>query len=204
MKQQIKAVVFDYTGVLEIYKGPNVLNVIADVLGVPADIFKEKYFKQNHLTNIGNIKWEKFIMDFVSLFDSKEETKDKVSSIIEGRELEKFINDELCNLLVELKEAGFKVAIFSNYTSDLREKIKSNGISELVDEVVISAEIGFQKPDKRAFEILFQKLEVLPDEVIFIDDSPKSLETAEEIGYIPILFERNEKLKKDLKELGIR
>lgn len=78
-----------------------------------------------------------------------------------------------------------------------------NGILKLVDEVVISGEIGFQKPYTEAFDVVFQKLGVLPQEVIFIDDAPKSLEKAVEIGYTPILFLGNDKLKKDLSELGI-
>jgi HAD superfamily hydrolase (TIGR01509 family) len=85
----------------------------------------------------------------------------------------------------------------------LREQLNNTNIIEYVHEVVISAEIGFQKPSKEAFAILFQKLNVLPEVVVFIDDAPKSLETAGEIGYTPILFEGNSKLKDDLKNLGI-
>ncbi len=102
-----------------------------------------------------------------------------------------------------LKQQGLKVGIFSNNTSKLRTKLNVNGIIKLVDELVVSSEIGFQKPHKEAFQVLFEKLKLLPEEVIFIDDSPKSLEKASEIGYIPILFKNNDQLKVDLRKLGI-
>lgn len=85
----------------------------------------------------------------------------------------------------------------------MRQQLIDKNIIDLVDEAVISGEIGFQKPSKEAFAILFQKLGLQPEEVIFIDDAPKSLETAGEIGYSPILFEGNTKLKEDLRKLGI-
>jgi len=73
----------------------------------------------------------------------------------------------------------------------------------LPDVLVISGEIGFQKPHKEAFQILFEKLKLQPEEVVFIDDTPRSLEKADEIGYIPILFKNNEQLKADLRSMGI-
>lgn len=68
---------------------------------------------------------------------------------------------------------------------------------------VISGEIGFQKPHKEAFQVLFEKLDLQPEEVVFVDDSTRSLEKAAEIGYIPILFKNNEQLKADLITAGI-
>jgi len=73
----------------------------------------------------------------------------------------------------------------------------------MIDDAVISGEIGYQKPHKEAFAVLFERLGASAQEVVFIDDSPKSLEKAEEIGYTPILFQNNEQLISDLRSLGI-
>jgi len=37
--------------------------------------------------------------------------------------------------------------------------------------------------------------------VVFVDDAKKSLEGAESIGYVPILFTTNQKLEEDLSNL---
>ena len=150
------------------------------------------------------MSWKDVILKTVSFFDDTEETRNKVLLLIEESDAKKKINLELLDVIVKLRQSGLKVAIFSNAKSnDLREKLDAHKMDELFDEIIISEEIGFQKPHKEAFDVLFEKLNVEPQEVIFIDDSPKSLEKAEEIGYHPVLFKNNEQLMDDLKNLGI-
>ena len=96
-----------------------------------------------------------------------------------------------------------KLAVLSNHTSSLRARMAKNGTEKYFDAIIISGEIGYQKPSKEAFEVVFSKLDVKPSEAIFIDDTPRSLEYADEVGYTPILFENNEQLKSDLIGLGI-
>lgn len=113
------------------------------------------------------------------------------------------INSELVSLFPSLRKQGLKVAIFSNATNDLRGRLQKLNVLEMIDDAVISGEIGYQKPHKEAFAVLFERLGASAQEVVFIDDSPKSLEKAEEIGYTPILFQNNEQLISDLRSLGI-
>lgn len=202
--KKFKAIVFDYGGVIEISEGVNILNNIAEIVGVPANIFKDEYFNHNHLSNVENLSWKDMIMKVVSVFDTKGETNKKVLKAIKESNLKKKINNELLHSFLILKKQGFKIAIFSNHTSELRKRLAANGIMKLIDEVIVSGEIGFQKPHKEAFQILFEKLNVLPKEVVFIDDAPKSLEKATEIGYTPILFKNNKQLKIELQNLGIQ
>ncbi len=203
MNKTFKAIVFDHGGVIELSTGGNLLTNISDFLHVPKEDFKKEYFKHNHLSNTGNTPWEDMIMEVVSAFVPKEDVHDGVMSVIKEYRSKSTINTALVALFPIMRKHGFKVAIFSNHTTSLREKLRTDGILDLVDEVVVSGEIGFQKPHKEAFDVLFEKLAVQPEEVIFIDDAPKSLEKAGEIGYTPILFKSNEQLKADLEHLGI-
>lgn len=123
--------------------------------------------------------------------------------MMEARASSRKLNSELVAMFPELRQKGFKLAILSNNTTELREKLVAQGIMPLMDEIIISAEVGFQKPHKEVFEVLFNKLNVKPEEVVFIDDSKKSLEKAAEIGYTPIQFKDNEQLKGDLEKLRI-
>jgi HAD superfamily hydrolase (TIGR01509 family) len=113
------------------------------------------------------------------------------------------LNTELVAIIAILKRQGFKVGILSNATTDLREILREHEILELFDEVIISGEIGFQKPDKEAFAVLFEQLGVSAEDAIFVDDSPRSLEKAEQIGYIPIHFKNNSLLVDELRSFGI-
>lgn len=203
MVQNIKAVCFDFGGVIEIYEEGKILPKIAELLNVPITDFKTEYFRHNHLTNVENKSLEEVIIKVVSIFNKSTETESDVRTLINKWYSSKKLNTELLSWVSILKKQDFKVGILSNNTTKLKEELKIKGIHDLVDAIIVSAEIGFQKPHKEAFNVLFKTLSILPEETIFIDDAQKSLEKADEIGYHPILFKNNEQLKKDLQNFGI-
>lgn len=147
--------------------------------------------------------WDQMILRIVSSFDNSEESKREVLSIIHDFRSKSKLNTELLALFPKIRRKNLTLAIFSNNTSALREELCSNRVLELIDDVVISGEIGFQKPSVESFDAIFSRLNVHSKEVVFIDDTPKSLETASAIGYTPILFKNNEQLRSDLHKLGI-
>lgn len=204
MNKNIKAVAFDFGGVIELYEGGDFRREIADCLGVSYPDFLAAYFQNNHLANVKNFTWEDMILKVASTFNKSKEQEDKVKEIVRLKELDRNLNTELLSYYPKLKKLGLKTGIFSNSNSILRKRLKEYGLLELADVIVISGEIGYQKPHKEAFQVLFERLQLQPAEVVFIDDTQRSLEKADEIGYIPILFKNNEQLKADLKKLGIK
>jgi len=201
--KKYKAIVFDYGGVLELNTQGSIIKPVAEYIGVSVEDFKTEYFKHNHLANVGNNSWNDMFLQVVSVFDDSDLTKEFVSKLSTERDRHSVVNTELVEKLPVLRDMGYSVAIFSNYSSKLRDILTANGIIDKVDHVVVSAEIGFQKPHKEAFEVLFSRLGVNPEEVIFIDDTPKSLETADSLGYTPVLFKNNEQLRLELSKLAI-
>ncbi len=204
MNSKYKAVVFDFGGVIEITPDGNPLKKVAEIIGISVDDFHKEYFKHNHLSNVDGLPWEETVAVVVSHLTDSQDIISQSRQIILDHIASRKINQELVGFFPILRQQNYRVAIFSNNTARLRQQLIAEKIIDLVDEVVISGEIGFQKPHKEAFDVLFQKLNLQPEEVIFIDDAPKSLEKAGEIGYTPILFQGNAKLKVDLQKLGIR
>jgi putative hydrolase of the HAD superfamily len=203
MSPNIKAVGFDFSGVIELYPPGRLLTTIAELFNIPLEQFQTEYFKQNHLSHVQNQNFADVVVKVASAFSADSQTEDKIKNIIRDRQNKSRLNRELILWFSALKQKGFKVGILSNYTTDLTDKLKLAGIYDLVDAVVVSSEIGFQKPDREAFSVLFERLGVLPEETIFIDDASRSLEKAPEIGYYPILFKDNDHLRKDLQGFGI-
>ena len=203
MPPKIKAVGFDFSGVIELYPPGRLLTTIAEFFHIPLENFQTEYFKQSHLSHIQNQNLADVITKVTSTFSEDQQAEEKIKNIIKERQSQARLNTELVSWFSILKQKGFKVGILSNYTTDLSEKLKKEGIYDLLDTVVVSSEIGFQKPDGEAFAVLFERLGVLPEETIFIDDASKSLEKAVEIGYHPILFKDNDQLRKDLQGFGI-
>jgi putative hydrolase of the HAD superfamily len=199
----IRAVAFDVGGVVELSERRDILEQIAHVAGVPIQDLKKVYWEYNYLSNVENMTWEDMVMKVVRVFNQNEETERDVRKIVEEYNAAKTINAGLVGIFPVLREMGLKVAIFSNATAALRDHLEEMGVAGIVDVMVISGEIGYQKPQKEAFAVLFDQLGFRPEEVIFVDDTPKSLETADEIGYVPILFKNNEQLEDDLRKAGV-
>lgn len=124
---------------------------------------------------------------------------------IEDSKGKSHINTELIEMIKELKAKGYKTPLLSNNSSTLREKLAKHNISELFDEIIISGEVEVSKPDPKIFEVLFEKLRVEPEEVVFIDNSQDMFDVSEKIGYTPLLYKDNESLKSELSNiLGIK
>jgi len=59
---------------------------------------------------------------------------------------------------------------------------------------IVSGDVKCRKPEKEIYELALEKIRKNPEECVFIDNSVKNLDIAEELGIYPILFNRdNEK-----------
>lgn len=77
------------------------------------------------------------------------------------------------NILIELKRKYF-LGIVSNGTSSFQyEKIDSLGWNHIFpkENIFISEEVGYEKPDYQIYEIALKKFDVLPSETLFIGDN---------------------------------
>lgn len=55
------------------------------------------------------------------------------------------------------------------------------------DEVVLSAEHGVRKPDPGIFRLVLDKLSMLAERCLFVDDGEESLAAAYRLGATPLL-----------------
>ncbi len=198
----IKAIAFDYGGVIEkIEKG--LMQKIADFLKVPKSEWMKAYFSYNHLCNTGKNTYEEVYAFAANEFGASDEQIAQIHQMMkENRETRK-IDLELIEKIKELKK-NYKIGLLSNNYTALRQELIDEKIIDIFDAVIISAEVGFYKPQPEIFEILFKKLGVKNSEVIFIDDTKQSLIGAEAVGYIPVLFRNNDLLFEDLQKLGVK
>lgn len=196
----IKAITFDYGGVIKI----NDSDLIADIceyLNISKEDWHKEYFKINHLANTQNVSFEDIFTMVTSKFSKSEEAKNHVLGLMKSNKGKYHLNDELVSIIKELRNKGYKTALLSNNSIELRQRLKDDGIIDIFDGIIISAEVGLQKPQPGIFDILFKKLELKPDELVFVDDTLRSLEGAESIGYIPVLYKDNESLKLELSNI---
>jgi putative hydrolase of the HAD superfamily len=69
-----------------------------------------------------------------------------------------------------LKRRGFKRGLISVCSSDVEEAWDETVLAAHVDDVVLSCTVGLSKPDPRIYRLACERLEVEPDECLFVGD----------------------------------
>jgi len=200
-----KAIGFDYGGVIGgIRWGFNFDEQVCKILNIDTKTYHELYFSLNHLVNTGEVEnWRDFWVLFLDKLGQPEKLKAMINvSNKAAKELE-IIDPKMIKLVDSLRSKGYKTGLLTNTDKEGAEQKRSSGVTAHFDVFHASSETKLQKPNPEAFNLFCKELGVKSPELIFIDDAPKSLETAKECGFTPILFESYEKLLKQLADLGI-
>jgi len=74
--------------------------------------------------------------------------------------------------LSALRAAGIRIAVVSNIGFDIRPLMAAWGMADLVDEFVLSYELGRIKPDPAIFRAACAALSVEPQNALMVGDSP--------------------------------
>ncbi|MBQ8261259.1 MAG: HAD family phosphatase [Lachnospiraceae bacterium] len=103
----------------------------------------------------------------------------------------------------ELKEAGRKVYLLSNYPKSLFEKHEKEKFDflEEVDGKVVSGFVKMAKPDPAIYKKLLKTYGLNPEECVFLDDRKDNIRAAEALGIRGILFTDYETARGKLEEL---
>jgi len=93
------------------------------------------------------------------------------------------------DVLKQVKKNNLNAFCLSNISPELFKHLASqHDLFELFDGIVTSGVENTAKPDKRIFEILFERYQLRPEECLFIDDSSANTKTADEMGVTTVTF----------------
>ncbi|MCI8388881.1 MAG: HAD family hydrolase [Clostridiales bacterium] len=81
-----------------------------------------------------------------------------------------YVAPDVYQLLDKLKAMGLRLAIISNCSSEEVTVIKQSKLYEYFEQVILSYEVGIQKPDKCIYEKTADLLSIAPEECIFAGD----------------------------------
>jgi 2-haloacid dehalogenase len=120
--------------------------------------------------------------------------KDSIGSSLQGT----------VEIMKQLKRAGYSVYGLSNWSAEtfplVREKFVFFG---LLDDIIISGEVGQIKPDPEIYEIALRRIGRPASECLFIDDSLANIEQAQKMGFAVVHFHSPEQLRRELKTLKL-
>ena len=80
--------------------------------------------------------------------------------------------DDALEFLRDVRARGIKIAIVSNCSEHTRDLLESNGVAELADTLVLSCEVGAEKPAAEIFTHALDQLGVPARHAVFVDDQP--------------------------------
>ena len=103
-------------------------------------------------------------------------------------------NEEMIELMRELKASGLRMAMLTNNVKEWEERWRSMlPVDEIFELVVDSAFVGMRKPDAEIYELTLERLGGPdPGECLFIDDIEANVEAARELGLSAVHYRGND------------
>ena len=126
---------------------------------------------------------------------------------IEGFRENAKANEEVVNLMKSLSNK-YDIGIITNVSYSRYKEFRKILFDKLVKEIniktiVASCYVKTVKPDEKIYEIALKRLEVQPDEAVFIDNLKENVEGAAKVGIHAIQYTDYEKLLEDLVKLDV-
>lgn len=111
---------------------------------------------------------------------------------------------EVNRIILYLKEKGYPLFLLSN-TNELHFSyiMEKYPIVHSFDEWLLSFEVGAKKPQKRIYDAIFEKMDIQPSEVFYVDDISRYVETAQQLGINGMVFKSADQLWEFIKKNGI-
>jgi len=99
---------------------------------------------------------------------------------------------EVTEVLKNLKEKNYKLAILSNGTPALlNELIKSNNLDNIFDDIFSIEKVGIYKPDSKVYDLPINKYQIQKKEVAFLSANTWDVSGGGNYGYSSIWVNRN-------------
>jgi putative hydrolase of the HAD superfamily len=177
----IRAVIFDYGGVLCFHPAQEKIDAAARLCGVPPEEFVRALWKNRLRYDAGQSSrdyWTEAAGLMNRTFD------DAMIEEMVRREVDFWsrFDDRVVAWIDQLRAAGFRTGILSNLPIPLGTHLRANGLLEHFDHVTFSFELGCAKPERRIYEHAVAGLNIAPEEALFLDDRPENVAGAREAG----------------------
>jgi len=186
----IEATIWDFGGVLIRPKGAHPNEIIANKLGIPLEKIKPIVTGELNLrVDRGDISIDEYFQAVVTSLGLPREKATIFKTIfLDAQE----INQQLVTYVRQLKKKS-RTALLSNYNASLRHLLQTIWpIEDAFDEIVISGEVKLIKPDVRIYRLILSRLDLKPQETIFIDDKEEYIRGAAQLGIHTVLHKNTQ------------
>jgi HAD superfamily hydrolase (TIGR01509 family) len=198
----IRAVGFDYTGVLASLPPGDIFEQVAGITGSERNTVQTAYHRYNRDFQLGRLDqaglWRRVVADL--------QADDRFNAVFEAaRARLPIVNQPVVAFVDQLHRAGYKVGLLTNLATPTpwSEDLYAQGLHKHFDAVGLSGETGLVKPEPAAFQWLATHLGVRLAELVFTDDRPAAMAGADKLGLRTIRFQNLPQLQAELRTLSI-
>lgn len=187
---KVKAVIFDLGGVI-LDSPMDVFAAFEKERGLPPDFLNRIIVDSGTQGAWARLERGELALD--EFFDAFDKEISGAGADISSRDLMTAITNaagvrpDMLKAIGRIREAGFKVAALTNNwlldedTTPAMEEFKA-----MFDVFVESSREGLAKPDPEIYQLVLDKLEVKPEEAVFLDDIGRNLKPARQMGMATI------------------
>jgi putative hydrolase of the HAD superfamily len=135
----------------------------------------------------GRMEREEFEGEMAAALSEGLERPVEAAGLIERMAADIHLDREMVQATRAARMAGIRTALLSNswgdglYPHDL--------LDELFDEILISGRVGIRKPDPEAFRLAAERLGLVPEACVFVDDFEGNVAAAGRVGMRGVLHE---------------
>src|SRR5579875_833434 len=183
------AFIFDYGGVLVRHQSDEDQARLAELAGIPRELFTEFYWatRQDYDKDLISYQeyWEGLARRAGTSFTEKQ-----IDDLVELDTTSWMQFDSVMwDWVEQLRAAGKRVAMLSNMPRELGEALKSR-TRRLTgfDHVTLSYEVRAAKPEPAAYEHCLEGLGTAPAQTLFLDDKIANVQAAELFGMRAVEF----------------
>ena len=199
MKTTIKAIVFDFGGVLLDWNPHNVFRPYFpdDPQGLEDFLQEIGFYAWNAELDRGH-SFAEGVAELSAKFPHRanliaafaENWSNSIVGSIEGT----------VDILHKLKKKSYPLYGLSNWSDETFPlMLEEYAFFDEFDDIVFSGEIKLIKPEPEIYHYLLNRIDYSASECLFIDDSLPNIETAEKLGFQTIHFHSPEELEEKLK-----
>ncbi|MFH4978056.1 hypothetical protein AB6A40_004765 [Gnathostoma spinigerum] len=192
LMSRYKAVVFDLGGVIMTYKYMPYIERFFKLAMSPENAkVREQFIEMEK----GNILFEDANKVFAPILEKDPQLKKQIEANMTSDNILSVFNNmkqdpDWMRVLFKLRENGIKTALLTNNVKKKGNITFTHMDYSIFDLVVMSAVEGIRKPDPEIFRRTAKRLDVRPEECVFVDDFEENCKGAKSIG-MGAIWERN-------------
>jgi epoxide hydrolase-like predicted phosphatase len=195
--EKIKAVIFDWGGVLIEDPAPALSKYCANAFGVSVERYVAAFDICINDFQTGAVSEQQFWTNMAKHLNSP---APKVNSLWTEAFMAAYKpREDMFSLASRLRKAGCKTAILSNTEMPVVAIINKQKYDSF-DLTVLSCLEGTAKPGREIYDLTLDRLGIPAGQALFIDDKTENIEGAKRAGLQTILFKNFRQFKKELTE----